>query len=31
VKLTTHLSLVPRLRMFGVIPPLPHTSLRGCA
>jgi len=25
VKLTTHLQLVPRLRMCGDIPPLPHT------
>jgi hypothetical protein len=27
VKLTTHLDLVPRLRMDGVISPLPHTAL----
>jgi hypothetical protein len=27
VKLTTRLYLVPRLRMHGVIPPLPHASL----
>jgi len=26
VKLTTHLHLVPRLKMRGDIPPLPHTS-----
>jgi hypothetical protein len=30
VKLTTHLHLVPRLRMRGAIPPLPqHISSRG--
>jgi len=26
VKLTTHLILVPRLRMYGALQPLPHTS-----
>jgi hypothetical protein len=26
VKLTTHLHLMPRLRMRGAVPPLPHTS-----
>jgi hypothetical protein len=26
VKLTTHLHLVPRPRMYGAIPPLPNTS-----
>jgi hypothetical protein len=26
VKLTTHLHLVPRLRIGGAIPPLPHKS-----
>jgi len=26
VKLTSHLHLVPRFRMHGVIPPLPHMS-----
>jgi hypothetical protein len=28
VKLTTYLHLVPRLRMFGAIPPLPHYALK---
>jgi len=26
VKLTTHLNLVPRLKMGGAVPPFPHTS-----
>jgi hypothetical protein len=28
LKLTTHILPVPRLRMRGAIPPLPHTSSR---
>jgi hypothetical protein len=29
MKLTTHLHLVPRLRICGAVPPLLHTSLLG--